>query len=100
MISGQAALIHTDGWTWEQMAVLPSAAIAVQFPGFGRPGGRGGNPDFPELFGEAAAPATYTQTLRNYQQEVSKLSDFFDEARRYQKAKAANEPGLVREPEI
>lgn len=96
VISGQAALIHTDGWTWEQMAVLPSAAIAVQFPALGGRGGRGGNPDFPALFGAEAAPTTYAQTLRNYQQEVSKLSDFFDEARRYQKAKAANEPGLAR----
>src|SRR5271157_39427 len=25
-ISGQAALIHTDGWTWEDMAVKPAAA--------------------------------------------------------------------------
>jgi imidazolonepropionase-like amidohydrolase len=97
VISGQAALIHTDGWTWEQMAVLPSAAIAVQFPSLGGRGGRGGNPDFAEFFGEAGAAGTYTQTLHAYQEEVGKLTDFFDEARRYQKAKAANQPGLIRD---
>jgi imidazolonepropionase-like amidohydrolase len=97
VIAGQAALIHTDGWTWEQMAVLPSAAMAVQFPSLGGRGGRGGNPDFAELFGEAGAASTYAQTLRTYQEEVSKLSDFFDQARRYQKAKAASAPGLVRD---
>jgi imidazolonepropionase-like amidohydrolase len=98
VISGQAALIHTDGWTWEQMAVRPSVAVAVQFPVLGGRGGRGaGNPDFADLFGEEGAAGTYTETLRNYQQEISKLSDFFDQARRYQKAKSANEPGLTRD---
>ncbi|MGP8245021.1 MAG: amidohydrolase family protein [Bryobacteraceae bacterium] len=98
VISGQAALIHTDGWTWEQMAVLPSAAIAVQFPSLGGRGGRGGgNPDFPALFGEAGAAGAYAQTLRTYREELGKLTDFFDQARRYQKAKAANEPGLTRD---
>jgi imidazolonepropionase-like amidohydrolase len=96
-ISGQAALIHTDGWTWEQMAVLPSAAMAVQFPSLGGRGGRGGNPDFAELFGEAGVTGTYTQTLHTYQEDVGKLTDFFEQARRYQKAKAANEPGLMRD---
>ncbi len=97
VISGQAALIHTDGWTWEQMAVLPSAAVAVQFPSLGGRGGRGGNPDFAELLGEAGAAGTYAQTLRTYQEDLAKLTDFFDQARRYQKAKAASAPGLVRD---
>ncbi len=32
MISGQAALIHLDGWTWEEMAIRPSVGMAAQFP--------------------------------------------------------------------
>jgi imidazolonepropionase-like amidohydrolase len=97
-ISGQAALIHTFGWTWEDMAVTGTAAMYVQFPTLGAAGGRGGAvPDFvAELAGEAGA-RTFTEMTRTYQQEVAKLADFFDEARRYQKAKAANLPGLVRD---
>ena len=32
VISGQVALVHLDGWTWEEMEVLRSAAMALQFP--------------------------------------------------------------------
>lgn len=91
LISGQAALIHTSGWTWEDMAVRPSAAVCVQFPNIGAGGGRGG---FAQMLGEAGAAGGYAQELRNYQQEIAKLSDFFEQARRYQKAKAAHEPGF------
>ena len=97
-ISGQAALIHTAGWTWEQMAIRPSAALYVQFPTVGRGGRSGAIPDYVlEMIGEAGAAGTYTQMLRTYQEEVSKLEDFFEQARRYQKAKAANPPGFVRD---
>src|SRR5436189_1827118 len=41
-ISGQAALIHTDGWTWEDMAVEGTAAVYLIFPSLGGRGGRGG----------------------------------------------------------
>ena len=95
LISGQAALIHTSGWTWEDMAVRPSAAVCVQFPALGR-GGRGYIPDdVLGMLGEAGPAGGYTQALRTYQQQISKLSDFFEEARRYQKAKAAHQPGFV-----
>ena len=92
LISGQAALIHTSGWTWEDMAVRPSAAVCLEFPSLGGRGGRGG--DFLQLLGEAGAAGTYAQTVRNYQQEIAKLGDFFEDARRYQKARAAHEPGF------
>ena len=34
-ISGQAALIHTEGWTWEEMAIEKSAAMHLLFPTLG-----------------------------------------------------------------
>ncbi|HUK15503.1 MAG TPA: amidohydrolase family protein [Bryobacteraceae bacterium] len=100
LISGQAALIHTSGWTWEDMAVRPSAAVCVQFPSLGGRGGRGGAipEEILQMLGEAGAAGGYTQQLRTYQQQISKLSDFFEEARRYQKAKSAHEPGF--EPDL
>jgi imidazolonepropionase-like amidohydrolase len=97
-ISGQAALIRTFGWSWEDMAVIAPAAIYVQFPTLGPSGGRGGPvPDYiAEMMGQTGAE-TFTQMMRAYQQELAKLTDFFDQARRYQKAKAADLPGLVRD---
>ena len=56
-ISGQAALIHMDGWTWEDMEINRSAAVHLLFPSIAMRGGRGGlaNVDFADeialLFG-------------------------------------------------
>ena len=94
LISSQAALIHTAGWTWEDMAVRPSAAVCVTFPMLGR-AGRGAIPDdILQMLGEGGPAGGYTQQLRTYQQQIAKLADFVEEARRYQKAKAAHEPGF------
>lgn len=42
-ISGQAALINTAGWTWEDLAVERSAGMMINPPGLNPPGGgRGG----------------------------------------------------------
>jgi imidazolonepropionase-like amidohydrolase len=99
MISGQAALIHTDGWTWEEMEINRSAAMHVLFPSVGR-GGRGGGQAVPdsvtELLGAVGAGG-YTQQKRNYDQQIAKLGAFFDDARKYQKAKTANLPGFQRD---
>lgn len=45
VISGQAALVNMAGWTWEDMAVEPSAAYVMSYPrqpSFGGFGGGGG----------------------------------------------------------
>ena len=60
-ISGQAALIHLDGWTWEDMAINRDAAVHLLFPSIAMRGGRGGmaNVDFADeialLFGGGSA---------------------------------------------
>ena len=94
LISGQAALIHTDGWTWEDMAIKPSAAMSVQFPTLGGRGGRGGAvPDsVVEILGQTGIAGSAATARRNYEESLAKLNDFFDNARRYQKAKAAHLP--------
>ena len=80
MISGQAALIHTDGWTWEDMEINRSAAMHLIFPAIAGRGGRGGggNPDFGPSLIAGAAGGTYTQARRTYEQQIGQLSDFFD----------------------
>src|SRR6202043_4060335 len=70
------------------------------FPSIAGRGGRGGGtpPDFgvPDLLGVAGA-GSYTAARRTYEQQIARLNDFFDDARKYQKARAANPPGFVRD---
>lgn len=100
LISGQAALIHMAGWTWEDMEINRGAALQISFPAIAGRGGRGGgNPDFPEevlaLLG--VGPATFAEAKRQYAQQIAKLNDFFDAARQYQKERTANAPGFKRD---
>jgi imidazolonepropionase-like amidohydrolase len=94
MISGQAALIHTDGWTWEDMTINRSAAMHVIFPSMGGRGGRGGAiPDSVLEMIPGAVGGSYTQAKRTYDQQIARLNEFFDQARQYQKEKAAHAQG-------
>ncbi len=97
-ISGQAALIHTDGWTWDDMAIKPGAAVHLIFPAMPR-AGRGGAAAIEttptEVAGSAAATGV-TAAKRTYDEQIAKVNQFFDDARNYQKAKAADLPGFRR----
>lgn len=86
LISGQAALIHLDGWTSEEMAVRSTAAMNMQFPSIiARPS------RFPSRPGP---PTPYPELKRSYEQRMRELQEFFESARRYQQAKKANAPGF------
>ena len=94
IIAGQAAMINTDGWTWEDMEVSRSAGMHLIFPSLVGPGRGGPAPEnAPEAAG-GAAPVGFAQQLRTYQQQIQKLTAFFADARNYQKAKGANVPGF------
>jgi len=96
IISGQAALIHLAGWTWEDMEINRDAAVQVIFPSLG--GGGRGNPaaDFPEE-GFGGGATTFAERKRQYDAQIQKLNDFFDAARQYQKEKTSNAPGFKRD---
>ncbi len=85
MLSGQAALIHLDGWTSEEMTVLPDAAMVLRFPIVRMTRGR-----FPR-----GIPTTYAEAKITYERQIRELETFFESARRYQKAKQAKAPGLT-----
>lgn len=91
IISGQAALVHLDGWTWEEMDIKKSAAMAMHMPTILSGGGRFGGGDLPP---DVAARFSFSESKKNYETELRELKEFFEEARRYQKAKAAGEKGL------
>ena len=71
IISGQAALINTDGWTWEDMAVTGNAGYVVNYPsaqGGGRRGGGGGFAGFGG--GGADREARAKEQLEELKQEI------------------------------
>lgn len=82
LITGQGAVMHLDGWTWEEMAVKRGAVMDLLFPQIqtsSRPFGALPN-----------APArTFTDDEKRYKEQLQNMSQFFEQARRYQKAKAA-----------
>src|SRR4030088_3415349 len=84
VISGQAGLMHLDGWTWEEMAVNKSAAMELKFPAI---------QGIPARFAEMAVAlgmqrTTYAEQKRNYDKKLIEMHQFFEQARHYQKAKA------------
>ena len=91
LITGQAALMHMEGWTWEDMAIKRSAMMDVLFPEI-QTGGRG---QFGALLG--AQPRSYAEEERQYREHLRQLSEFFEQARRYEKAKAAAGPDFQRD---
>ncbi len=90
VITGQGALMHLEGWTWEEMAVKPSAVMDMDFP------------QIRMIPAEYAAfipggAKTYQEEEKEYQQRLREMSRFFEDARRYQKAKAAGRPDFRRD---
>ena len=95
LISGQAALMHLSGWTWEDMEINRSAAMYLTFPSIAGRGGRG--PQSDDDISVAAPPVSFTELKRQYDAQIQKLNDFFDAARQYQKERAANAPGFKKD---
>jgi imidazolonepropionase-like amidohydrolase len=89
IIQGQASLMHLSGWTWEEMEIRRDGAVQVLWPtvdtrGHDGPGGRG-------------RPIPYAEAKRNQEVLKQKLSDFLEQARRYQFAKQAGQPDLKKD---
>jgi imidazolonepropionase-like amidohydrolase len=80
LISGTSALTRLDGWTYEDMNAVRHVALQVHWPRFGRArGGRGGF-----AFAQAGSEDS---TARD--RDIKAIRQIFDDARAYQKAKAA-----------
>ncbi len=85
-ISGQAPLVHLDGWTWEEMDIRRTAALAMIMPTIDLGRGSRGMPQ--------ETRTTFAEARRTYEKKLAGLRDFFEQARRYQRAKAAAQPGF------
>ena len=82
-LAGQAALIHLDGWTWEEMSVRDRAALHLDFPVL--------HPPRPASARRRSGdePATFPAAEKQYRAKLQELGEYFEKARRYQKAKEA-----------
>jgi imidazolonepropionase-like amidohydrolase len=78
LVSGQAALINLDGWTWQEMTVKTPAAMAMEYPR--APRGRGAGFAQPE-------GANNIAQLRDRQ--LNALRQKLEDAQAYAKAKEA-----------
>ncbi len=90
LISGQASLMHLDGWTSDDMTVKGGAAMHLRMPSIQtRVNGR---------FFDDAPPGGpgmgFDEARKRYETQMRELNDFFESAHRYQKAKAAHLPGF------
>lgn len=87
-VQGQASLIRLDGWTWEEMEVLRSAALQLRLPSLAPAG--------PSAATGAGRPprTSLAEARRRLEAEKKDIADFFEQARRYQKAKAEGDPSL------
>ena len=85
VICGQSSLIHLDGWTTEEMALRPAAAMVIDFPQIQSGGGS-------RFRSEGAASTPFAEARRRYETELQRLTNFFDQSRQYRQAKMANAP--------
>ncbi len=85
VITGQGTLMHLDGWTWEEAAVKPSAVMDMLFPEI---------ETVPRRYAAflPGRPRPYQELEKDYRERLQQLSEFFEDARRYEKAKAAAGP--------
>jgi imidazolonepropionase-like amidohydrolase len=78
IISGQAALIHTAGWTWEDLAAATTAAFVVNWPR---------EPSF--RFGPSPSEAQQRTARERVEENIRELKDWFMKAREYDAAREA-----------
>lgn len=87
MIAGQAALVALDGWTWEEMALRPAVGLVLHFPVI--------ETVVRQRFSESAgARKPFKEAKLEYDRRLQQLHQYFEQARRYQKAKAAGAAGF------
>lgn len=82
VLSGQAALMHLSGWTWESMQFRAPVAFHLNFPSLGTTSG--------------VPPARpFKEVKADYERRLDSLKDFFEQARRYQTARKAGDRTLA-----
>ncbi|MCS6804790.1 MAG: amidohydrolase family protein [Acidobacteriota bacterium] len=81
-LSGQAALINLDGWTWEEMALKPSVGIVFNYPSL-----RSGR--FFDFNTFEFQERSFERAKRERDEKLDKIRKLLDDTRAYIKAKEA-----------
>lgn len=94
IISGQAALINLNGTSPREMAVIPSAALVIDFPRVSRGGGR-------EFAVDPQANQNLTEAINATTRQIESLRKFLRDAEAYGRARDAyaRDPKLPRPDE-
>ncbi len=79
VVAGQAALIHLDGWTQEEMALRPVAGFIVNYPRAGG-GGRGGGGGFGQ---GPQDPAQEREAQQRTERAIAELKDYLARGKEY-----------------
>jgi imidazolonepropionase-like amidohydrolase len=80
LVSGMAAAMMLDGWTWEQMTLRSNAGLVVNWPSLG--GGFGG-------WGGGGPGLSPSQLQDRYADEIAELREVFATAKAYRTARRA-----------
>ena len=83
MVAGQSGLVATDGWTSEQMAVVKPVALHIYWPSMAL------NTTPKEEFKDKSKWKSLEDQAKERQEKIRELSEFFDDARAYAKAREA-----------
>ncbi len=87
IILGQAALIHLDGYTYEEMEINRTAAYQMRFPTM-----QSRAFDFDTF---QFSRSSFADSKRRFETQMQEIRRFFGEARAYLEAKKAGTPGLA-----
>lgn len=86
IIMGQAALIHLDGYTYEEMEINRTAAYQMRFPTMASR-----SFDFDTF---QTTRGSFAESKRRFDTQMQDIKRFFAESRAYMAAKNAKTPGL------
>ena len=94
LISGQMSIVHLDGSSADKMKVTQESAIHLNFPAIVTHPLKPHDDDDADDDPAAKPEIPYEEAKAAYDERMAALLQFCEDARRYQKAKAANAPGL------
>lgn len=98
LLPGQLSLVHLDGSNNDHMSILPAAAMHLHFPIIAtmRVWKHESDEDDEELgSGVRYQPMPYPEAKKQHDEHLRELNRFFDQARRYRKAKLAGAKNLA-----
>ena len=80
LVAGRGSVIRLDGWTWEQMTIVPSAGVVISWPRT--------EPDLRDVRWRKSTPEKEQRT--KIEENLRRIDDLFDDAADYIKAVGAD----------